>query len=216
MLSELSCGLQGRSSGKRLRGKDCSRRLSRPHSHSQSIHTLQHTKTFIPWTTYVAAATSTRTLRCLPKRLCGRSCRACPFAVEASLVFVQKEESDYPAPILPLARIRSLPLSLRHCRLWTMALAEVPGSCCAKLPSGGCCYCCVTPAASLTHKEELRRRGGVVNVCSKWISMKNPTQPYTKSVIKWMWLMSLCLRVRPSCCCGIWEVGLGDRFFIVT
>lgn len=97
-----------------------------------------------------------------------------------------------------------------------MALAEVPGSCCAKLPSGGCCYCCVTPAASLTHKEELRRRGGVVNVCSKWISMKKPTQPYTKSVIKWMWLMSLCLRVRPSCCCGIWEVGLGDRFFIVT
>lgn len=42
-----------------------------------------------------------------------------------------------------------------------MVLAEVPYSSCVYLPCGVCCHCCVTPAASLTHKEELRRRGGV-------------------------------------------------------
>lgn len=50
------------------------------------------------------------------------------------------------------------------CRL---VLAEVPCPSCVYLPCGLCCHCCVTPAASLTHKAELRRRGGVECVEAK-------------------------------------------------
>lgn len=45
--------------------------------------------------------------------------------------------------------------------------------------------------------------------------MKQPAPLNTASVNKWMGL-PLGLGLGPSFCCGIQEVGLGDRSFIVT
>lgn len=104
-------------------------------------------------------------------------------------------------PRLGLYHLHSSLLS--GCCLWTMVLAEAPCSCCVWLPSGGCC---VTPAASLTHKEELRRRGGAVNVWRQGISRKQAATLYTAQANKRMRL-PLCLGSGPSCCCGIQEVG---------
>lgn len=112
-----------------------------------------------------------------------------------------------PFSLWPRLGLYHLPSPLRSgsC-LWTMVLAEVPCSCCVWLPSGGCCHCCVTPAASLTHKEELRRRGGMVNVRRQGISREQPVLLHTAPANKWMRL-PLCFSLGPSCCCGIQEVG---------
>ena len=133
--------------------------------------------------------------------------------MEVSLVFAQEEESRVTTQLSisfqPRSGLYHLPSSLLS------VPAEVPCSFSVYLPFGGCCHCCVTPAASLTHKEELRRRGGVVNVWRQGISRKQPAPLCIAPANKWMRL-PLSLSLGPSCCCGIQEVGLGDRSFIVT
>lgn len=144
---------------------------------------------------------------------CWRSCWAC-LSLWKSFWFCSGavKQDHYLAPVVLSAQ--AFTIFLLHCCLLSL-LPEIPHSWCVYLPSGGCCRCCVTPAASLTHKEELGRRGGVVNMWSQGISRKQPALLCTAPANKWMRL-PLCLSLGPSCCCGIQEVGLGDRSFIVT
>lgn len=76
---------------------------------------------------------------------------------------------------------QAFPIFCHSC--WRCGLCfwqRFPCSCCAKLPCGDSCQCCVTLAASLTYKEFLKRRGGEANVWSrkkgKGISRKQQAQ----------------------------------------
>lgn len=104
----------------------------------------------------------THTLSRLPRCFCAESLAGpVSAAVDVPLVFVQQEESrvNTRLPLSLRPRLGLTTFLLHPCLL--LVLAEFPYSSIVYVPCEGCCHCCVIPAASLTHKEELRRRGGV-------------------------------------------------------